>query len=206
MSNKSSPGTITSTQPAYVWNTNHRMWKVVPPFADSLAVLKAYITDPSAYVYWSTPRHIDEIKAGDTAYIFRSVDRPGIVARVVDELKSLGVEQILVVSAATESHRPHALTPPRIDGRSRLGEYLQSSEAAAVRDATYLGAGPSARVFTISPEHNPMGPFDFAGAFDDRSDRAYGLEELMARGYEDAYRQFIEPVVGASGERLKVKR
>ena len=25
----------------------------------------------------------------------------------------------------------------------------------------------------------------------------------MARGYEDAYRQFIEPVVGASGERWK---
>ena len=136
----------------------------------------------------------------------RLTDRPGIVARVVDELKSLGVEQILVVSAAPESHRPHALTPPRIDGRSRLGEYLQSSEAAAVRDATYLGAGPSVRVFTISPEHNPMGPFDFGGAFDDRSDRMYGLEELMARGYEDAYRQFIEPVVGASGERLKVKR
>ena len=135
----------------------------------------------------------------------RLTDRPGIVARVVDELKSLGAEQILVVSAAPESHRPHALTPPRLDARSRLGEYLQSSEAAAVRDATYLGAGPSVRVFTISPEHNPMGPFDFAGAFDDRSDRAFGLEELMARGYEDAYRQFIEPVVGASGELLKVR-
>jgi hypothetical protein len=24
----------------------------------------------------------------------------------------------------------------------------------------------------------------------------------MSRGYEDAYRQFIEPVVGASGERV----
>jgi hypothetical protein len=24
----------------------------------------------------------------------------------------------------------------------------------------------------------------------------------MARGYEDAYHQFIEPVVGASGEKL----
>jgi hypothetical protein len=42
--------------PAFVWNTNHLMWKVVPPFTDSLAVLKAYLTDPSCYVYWSTPR------------------------------------------------------------------------------------------------------------------------------------------------------
>ena len=71
--------------PAFVWITNHRMWKVVAPFSDSFDVLKAYITDPSAYVYWSTPRLMDEIKAGDTAYIFRSVDREGIVARGVVE-------------------------------------------------------------------------------------------------------------------------
>jgi hypothetical protein len=71
--------------PAFVWITNHRMWKVVAPFSESFDVLKAYITDPSAYVYWSTPRHIDEIKPGDTAYIFRSVDRAGIVARGVVE-------------------------------------------------------------------------------------------------------------------------
>ena len=28
------------------------------------------------------------------------------------------------------------------------------------------------------------------------------LEELMERGYEDAYRQFIEPVMAPSGERV----
>ena len=71
--------------PAFVWITNHRMWKVVAPFSESFDVLKAYICDPSAYVYWLTPRLMDEIKAGDTAYIFRSVDREGIVARGVVE-------------------------------------------------------------------------------------------------------------------------
>ena len=65
----------------FVWNTNHRMWKIVPPFTDSWDVLKAYIIDPSAYVYWSTPRLQDEIKVGDVAYIFRTVDKAGIVAR-----------------------------------------------------------------------------------------------------------------------------
>ena len=65
----------------FLWNTNHRMWRVVPPFADSWHVLKAYIIDPTAYVYWSTPRLQDEIKVGDVAYIFRTVDRAGIVAR-----------------------------------------------------------------------------------------------------------------------------
>ena len=60
----------------------------------------------------------------------------------------------------------------------------------------------SARVFTIRPSHNPIGPFDFGGGYDDRSDRRQPLDELMSRGYEDAYHQFIEPVVGASGERV----
>jgi hypothetical protein len=39
--------------------------------------------------------------------------------------------------------------------------------------------------------------------FDERSDRPYSVAELVDRGYEDAYRQFIEPVVGASGERIE---
>lgn len=66
--------------PAFVWNTNHRMWSVVPPFTDSLSVLKAYIVDPVAYVYWSTPRHHGEIAAGDLAYIYCTVDNEGIIA------------------------------------------------------------------------------------------------------------------------------
>src|SRR3954465_13197777 len=61
----------------FVWYTNHRMWQVVPPFADSREVLKAYIVDASAYVYWSPPRHQDEIQAGDAAYIFRTADAEG---------------------------------------------------------------------------------------------------------------------------------
>ena len=51
----------------------------------------------------------------------------------------------------------------------------------------------------------PVGPLDFDGGFDDRSDRRPGLSELMSRGYEDAYHQFIEPVVGASGEQVGVR-
>ena len=31
------------------------------------------------------------------------------------------------------------------------------------------------------------------------------LGELVDRGYEDAYRQFIEPVVGASGDRIEAR-
>ena len=35
-----------------------------------------------------------------------------------------------------------------------------------------------------------------------QADRQDTLAELMHHGYEDAYRQFIEPVVGASGVQL----
>jgi hypothetical protein len=133
----------------------------------------------------------------------RLCDRPASVARVLEELMDLDVEQILVVSAAPDARGPHALAPPRLDGRGRLGQYLQSAEAAAVRDSLRLASGRLAvRIFSIRPAHNPVGPFDFRGGFDDRSDRRQPLGELIARGYEDAYRQFIEPIVGASGERV----
>ena len=130
----------------------------------------------------------------------RLCDRPASLIRLIDELINLGVEQIVLVSAAPESPGPHALAAPRLDGRGRLGEYLQSAEAAVVRDATTTTGG--VRIFTVRPAHNPIGPFEFSGGYDDRSHRRQGLSELINRGYEDAYHQFIEPVVGASGDKV----
>jgi len=137
----------------------------------------------------------------------RLCDRPGGLTRILEELSDLGVEQAVIVSASPELIGPHALTAHRLDGKGRLGEYLQSAEAAAVRDATRLVSARTPRVstFTIRPGHNPVGPFDFSGGFDVRSDRRQPLTELMSLGYEDAYHQFIEPVVGASGERVGVR-
>lgn len=136
--------------------------------------------------------------------IHRVCDRAASVSRLIEEIAGLGAEQVIVVSSAPDTHGPHALSRPRLDGRSRIGEYLQSSEAAAVRDATAQGSR-SVQIYPIRPSHNAVGPFDFRGGFDDGSDRVQPLEELMARGYEDAYRQFVEPIVGASGELLKVR-
>jgi predicted acylesterase/phospholipase RssA len=152
------------------------------------------VTDPHSIVFapdahWRGEAH-------------RLCDGPSGLTRLLDELVGLGVQQILIVSAAPESLRPHALAAPRLDLRARLGEYLLSSEAAAVRDAVRMVEARAPRVFTIQPFHNPIGPFDFSGGYDDLSARRQPLSELMSRGYEDAYRQFIEPVVGASGERV----
>jgi hypothetical protein len=137
----------------------------------------------------------------------RVCDRPGSLARILDELADLGVEQAVIVSAAPELAGPHALSAGRLDGKGRVGEYLQSAEAAAVRDATRLAAARVSAIstFVIRPGHNPIGPFDFGGEYDDRSDRRQPLTELMSLGYEDAYHQFIEPVVGASGDRVGMK-
>ncbi len=132
----------------------------------------------------------------------RLCDRAGSLERLLHELAELAVDQIIMVSAAPESPGPHALASPRLDGRGRLGEYVHSAEAAAVRDALARRRADDPAMFVIRPSHNPVGPFDFDGGYDDRSDRQLSLTELMNRGYEDAYHQFIEPVVGAGGEQV----
>jgi hypothetical protein len=132
----------------------------------------------------------------------RICDRPSSLLRILEELAAVGVEQAVVVSAAPEGGGPHHLAAGRLDGRGRIGEFLQSSEAAIISDLTRDPRPSLPRVFTIRPAHNPIGPFDFSGGYDDRSDRRQPLVELMNRGYEDAFYQFVEPVVGASGERV----
>ena len=98
--------------------------------------------------------------------------------------------------------RPHELSASRGDLRGRAGEQLAAFEAATLRDALEHFTGRFAGLFVVRPAHNPLGPLDFDGVYDERSDRTHTLAELLDRGYEDAYRQFIEPVVGASGERI----
>jgi hypothetical protein len=149
------------------------------------------LTDPhviafSPESYWKGEAH-------------RTCDRPAAVERLLTELAAAGVEQVIVVSAAADRRAPHRLSAPSGTIQSRVSEHLAAAEVAAVRDAVALQSARFRGVFLIQPAHNPVGPFDFDGAFDDRSDRFQSVDELMDRGYEDAYRQFIEPVVGAGG-------
>ena len=165
--------------------------------ADAIA---AALSIPMATDFHATTFAPDAYWRGET---HRLCDRPAGLIRLIDELIDAGVRQIVLVSAAAEPPGPHALEAARLDVRGRLGEYLESSEAAVVRDATTTTAG--VRIFSIRPSHNPIGPFDFAGGYDDRSQRPQPLTELMTQGYQDAYHQFIEPVVGASGEKVGVQ-
>ena len=132
----------------------------------------------------------------------RACDRPGALSRLLEEVASAGAEQVIVVAAAPPAARPHELSAGRIDLRGRAGEQLASFESAGLRDALEHFSGRFAGLYVVRPAHNPLGPLDFGGVFDERSDRVHTLAELVDRGYEDAYRQFIEPVVAASGEQI----
>jgi hypothetical protein len=133
----------------------------------------------------------------------RLCDRPGATPRLVLETLEAGATQVILISASAPLQGPHALSRPAAAPRERAGETLASLETAATADASAVLAGRAAVLFHIRPSHNPVGPFAFGGAADERSDRLIGIGELLERGYEDAYRQFLDPVIGASGEQMR---
>lgn len=132
----------------------------------------------------------------------RLTDRPASVGRLLEEAAAAGAEQVIVVASSAEPPGPHELRPPRLDGLGRIGEQIASAEATALSDAIRHLRHRFHGVYLIRPSHNPVRPLDLAGAYDEKSDRVQSLAELMERGYEDTYRQFIEPFLGASGERI----
>jgi hypothetical protein len=132
----------------------------------------------------------------------RACDRPGAIHRLLEEVAAAGARQAIVVSAVAPVDAPHQLRAPRLDVRGRFGESESVAETVALRDALEAMAMHFDALYVIQPAHNPIGPYDVDGAYDEASDRRQGLSELVERAYDDAYRQFIEPVVGASGEQL----
>jgi hypothetical protein len=165
----------------------------------ALDVIAAALTPPVACDPHLITFGVDSYWRGET---HRFCDRPGASARLLEEVAAAGVTQVIMVSAVAVSRVPHRLAGARLEPRHRLGEFLACAEAAAIRDARETVRLRFDSVHLISPSHNPIGPFDVRGANDEASDRWMDLTELMKRGYDDAYRQFIEPIVGASGEQL----
>jgi hypothetical protein len=158
------------------------------------ALTPPLIADPALVTFAA-----DSFWRGET---HRMCDRVASLNRLLEEVAAAGATQAIVVSAVAPAAVPHMLRIPRMDLRSRLGEYQVTSEATALRDALEMARLRFDSVYVVSPAHNPVGPFDLRGAYDEASDRRQDLAELMAHAYEDAYHQFIEPVVGASGDQL----
>ena len=135
--------------------------------------------------------------------VHRLIDRPASLARLLEEAAAAGAEQLILVSGSPPPPGPHELSRPRLDPLGRISDHTSAMDAAVVRDALHHVQHRFRAVYAIRPSYNPVGAFDLNGAYDDRSDRHHPLSELMERGYEDAYRDFIEPVVAASGEHLR---
>jgi len=165
----------------------------------ALDILAAALTPPVVCEPRLVSFAADGFWRGET---HRLCDRPGAVIRLFEELAAAAVSQLVVVTAVPTAFAPHRLRAPRLDIRSRLGEFLAAAEAAALHDAVSLARLRFDSCYVIRPAHNPVGPFDVSGAYDEASDRRHSTGELMERGYEDAYHQFIDPVVGASGDQL----
>lgn len=162
-------------------------------------VLRASLTLPGATAPILVRFPVDTFWRGEA---HRLVDRPASLSRLLEEAAAAGAEQVIVVSAAPEPPGPHELARQRIDPLGWLSDHAASSEAAVLRDAVHHVQHRFRALYTIRPPHNPVGAFDLDGAYDEHSDRRHPLAESTQRGYEDAYRAFIEPIVAASGEHL----
>jgi hypothetical protein len=158
-------------------------------------VLAAALSLPVVTPPWPVTFSAESFWCGET---HRLCDRPDATIRLLEEVAAAGVEQVIVVSATPEPGEPHALTDQRVDGRGRIGQWLLSRDTASLRDASAARSDQFKNVHAIRPEHNPVEPLDFGGTYDRRSDRMARLGELVDMGYADAYRQFVEPVVGAA--------
>jgi hypothetical protein len=118
--------------------------------------------------YWRGERH-------------RLCDRPELAARLIEEIAIAGIEQVILVSPAPLAAIPHGLRATPVDLRSRMGEVLRSVETSALEDAWTAAVTRFSGVFVIRPDHNPIGPFDFSGAYDEASDRHRTVVELLQR-------------------------
>jgi len=142
---------------------------------------------------------LDSAWRGETHLV---ADRPECLIRLLEEISAAGAEQVILVSAASPLQGPHGLSARRADPRAWLGQALAGHESASVRDGATAFFDRFTSVYHVQPAHNPLGPFDLGGVHDSRSDRHAALDELVRRGYDDAYVQFIVPVVGGSAEGL----
>ena len=133
----------------------------------------------------------------------RLCDRPGALGRLLEEVATAGAEQVILVAPSAPPARAHELSAGRADLRGRAGEQLaglRGRRRCATRSSSSPAASPacSSSVRRTTRSARSISAASTTSAPTARTP----LAELVDRGYEDAYRQFIEPVVGAGGERI----
>ena len=121
--------------------------------------------------YWRGERH-------------RVCDRPELAVRLIDELagdrrRAGDPRQPGAAGRRAARHARRA----RSTCAARMGELVRSIETAAFDDACAAAAAAVLRrVRRSGRDHNPIGPFDFGGVYDEASDRQRTIAELIAAG------------------------
>ncbi len=140
------------------------------------------------------------------------------------EALAAGAEQVLVVSPTPEQQAPPARRRgPRAqaDGAltllerqaverdvaqaERINRMVQtlghdSATGRAWQDPATGRLYREFALYLVRPERRGLGPLEWDGARDPATEVLETPDDLIERGYKDAYRQFVEPVVGAGPE------
>jgi hypothetical protein len=152
----------------------------------------------------------------------RLTDATLVAGAGIEDALAAGAEQVLVVTAAPREPRP---SPRRRGPRARLDSLLTTLEArgleAEVEETERLNRivgtlghrmddggraweDPSSGrlhrelpLWLVRPERRSVGPAELDGARDPSTEVVQTTADLLEQGYRDAYRQFVEPVVGA---------
>jgi hypothetical protein len=156
------------------------------------------------------------VHAGETHRLTDAAIVPGCgIAEAIDA----GAEQLVVVTGAPEETTPPARRRgllARIDATLRTLEQQASAELDATertnRMLSTLGHRAGGRgawedpvsgqltqevdLWVIRPRRRSLGPAELDGASDPATEVRRTTDDLVEKGFRDAYGQFIEPVVG----------
>jgi hypothetical protein len=141
------------------------------------------------------------------------------------EAIAAGAEQILVVTAAPEDARPlvrrrgaraladgvlATLERQAVEGGLRATERINRMIETLGHRTDDGGRGwqdpetgtvyRAIGLYVIRPDRRVLGPLDFDGSEDPATEVRATVADLVELGYRDAYRLFVEPVVGAVPE------
>jgi hypothetical protein len=110
--------------------------------------------------------------------------RRGLFARIDATLRTLEQQATAEIAQAERSNRMVATLGHRTGGR---GAWEDPSSGHVLREVD---------LWVIRPRRRSLGPIELDGASDPSTEVLRTTDDLVEKGFRDAYGQFIEPVVG----------
>jgi hypothetical protein len=157
--------------------------------------------------------------------VHRLADASVVAGSGISEALAAGADQVILVSGVPQT----AAAPPRrrgpraladgilatlerqgvdrdVDGAERVGRMVETlghrtdDGGRAWQDPATGRLYRDFGLYVIRPERRALGPLEFDGAQDPTSEVLETPADLVEQGYRDAYRLFVEPVVGGAPE------